>query len=90
MRKNKTQDVTSQFSEPVKDWINSNVDYLSERFIKKYPTARNVFNIELRNAAGSKRIFIVSANGTVKVEAQASGRKFLPYATVRRLGCPLN
>jgi hypothetical protein len=79
---------TSQFSKSLLGWVADNSVSLQMRFAKKFPTARNKFNLDVRNASGSKRVLILSNDGSVKVDAQPAGRKVLAWATLRKIGCP--
>lgn len=78
-----------QFSKSLLGWVAKNSSAIQETFSKKYPRARNKFNLEVVNVEGSKRILILTAQDTVKVDVQSAGRNVLPWATLRKLGCPV-
>lgn len=90
MRTNSTlfSEFSNEFSKNLLRWITANSEKLEKSFSKKYPLARNRFNVQVRNTNGSKRILVLNALGEEKVDITNSYKNVLPWQTVRRLGCP--
>ena len=77
-----------EFSKTILNWVSENAETLEQRFAKKYPRSRNKFNVQVVNAAGSKRVIVLNAEGRVILDKKSSYKNVLNWQAMRKLGCP--
>lgn len=79
---------SGEFNMNLLRWITSNTERIEKSFSKKYPNARNRFNVHVPNTNGSKKTLALNSRGNEKLGSSQAYVNSLPWATLRRLGCP--
>lgn len=84
---------SNEFSMDMISWLATDADRLSATFKKKFPKAKNHFNVALKNKKGSMRTLSLNTKGEVKYFAGLSEKAYknvISWQTARVLGCPAN
>lgn len=82
---------SSEFSKEMISWLSNDADRLAATFKKKFPRAKNTFNVQLKNVKGSPRILAFNSKGEVKFFRTDSPKKYknvISWQIARVLGCP--
>ena len=82
---------SNEFSKEMISWLANDSERLAASFEKKFPRARNKFNVELKNVNGLTRLVVLNSDGEFKFfpgYSEKSYKNVLTWQTARLLGCP--
>lgn len=77
-----------EFSGQVLGWVAKNTASLKAKFGQRYPGSRNLFNIQVLNAKGSKRTLVLKPGNVVALNKTNDYKNVIPFSVLRKMGCP--
>lgn len=83
-----TKQIEHAFSENLIDWLHDNRFKIEKTFRKKFPLAKNYFNLELPPIDGAKKHVAFNSSMGSKAYYKGSYKCVLPWKSLKRIGAP--